>query len=192
VSSLVTRFKLDQIGEASQHLALLPTRDWIESLDLGVEGKIASPLRIDLEMNRSGEEVFVDGRIEGRVGLPCYRCLEPASAPLSGSFRATYLPPSADRAGAHGREIAEEAGDDLAGEPDPGDEDVYYQVDGVIDLLPMLREQILVVLPERALCRESCQGLCASCGADLNAGSCDCSSKDGFSKLGKLRDLRIR
>lgn len=192
MSSIDTRLRVDQVGEEPRTLALRPARGWIEGLELGVEGEIDAPLRIDLVIYRSGEEVFAEGRVEGRVGFPCYRCLEPAAAPLSGSFRVTYLPAPAEIAGARRSETGEAPAEDMAGAPDPGDVDVYYHVDGVFDLLPMLREQILVALPHRALCGENCKGLCPSCGADLNAGNCDCSAQSGFSKFGKLRDLRFR
>ena len=32
----------------------------------------------------------------------------------------------------------------------------------------------LLVAPAFVLCREDCKGLCANCGADLNAGACAC------------------
>lgn len=190
--SIVTRFKVDEISEEGQNLALRPPAAWIDSLDLRVEGKIDAPVCIDLDMRRSGEEVYVEGRLEGRIEFPCYRCLEPATAPLSAAFHAAYLPAPGGRAAARGRgaEPAEHDEEDL--EPDSGDEDIYRQADGDLDLLPMLREQILVALPDRALCREDCRGLCASCGANLNVAACGCTEQEGYSKLGKLRDLRIR
>ncbi len=192
MASPVTRIKLEQVGEETTHLALRPGRDWIADLELNPEGEIEAPVRIDLDLNRSGEDVLVTGRVEGRAIYSCYRCLEPAPAPLSGSFRVVYFPAPAELQGGRGNEAVAGAGDETAGEPNSGDEDVYYQAEGVIDLLPMLREQILVALPARALCRENCQGLCPSCGADLNVSSCECARQDGLSKFGKLRDLRNR
>lgn len=43
-----------------------------------------------------------------------------------------------------------------------------------VDLTPSIREDIILELPQRALCDQKCKGLCPSCGKDLNEGSCRC------------------
>ena len=94
--------------------------------------------------------------------------------------------------GAEGNREHVEPGESVPVDLEGDDEDVFHHVKGFLDLLPMLREQLIVALPERVLCNEGCQGICPSCGADLNVSGCDCSAKTGFSKFGKLRNLRIR
>ena len=37
-----------------------------------------------------------------------------------------------------------------------------------VDLVPLLREELILVTPVRALCRPDCAGLCPVCGIDLN------------------------
>ena len=63
--------------------------------------------------------------------------------------------------------------------------------DGVIDLTENVREDMLLTLPSRCLCREDCRGLCPQCGLDLNTGSCDCTAKrlssDAWSALDGVR-----
>ena len=44
-----------------------------------------------------------------------------------------------------------------------------------LDVRSAVREQWLLVAPAFVLCREDCKGLCAHCGADLNAGACECA-----------------
>jgi uncharacterized protein len=43
-----------------------------------------------------------------------------------------------------------------------------------IDLTPILREYVLLDLPDAPLCREACAGICPQCGADRNVDPCDC------------------
>ena len=43
-----------------------------------------------------------------------------------------------------------------------------------IDLTDDLREDILMTIPQQFLCNEECQGLCPTCGKNLNQGPCDC------------------
>lgn len=46
-----------------------------------------------------------------------------------------------------------------------------------IDLLPLLREEMLLEQPLQVLCRPKCKGLCAECGTNLNTGSCKCAKR---------------
>lgn len=43
-----------------------------------------------------------------------------------------------------------------------------------IDLTDTLREDILIDFPQRLVCTDSCRGLCAVCGRNLNDGLCEC------------------
>jgi uncharacterized protein len=43
-----------------------------------------------------------------------------------------------------------------------------------IELDEMVREQLILAVPNFLECRASCRGLCARCGNDLNDGPCDC------------------
>lgn len=45
-----------------------------------------------------------------------------------------------------------------------------------LTLLPMVRENILVVVPQFLLCQPECKGMCPQCGADLNEGQCSCDT----------------
>lgn len=46
-----------------------------------------------------------------------------------------------------------------------------------IDLLPHLREEMLLEQPIQVLCRPKCKGLCARCGANLNVRPCGCADR---------------
>jgi uncharacterized protein len=63
--------------------------------------------------------------------------------------------------------------------------------DKEIDLSDSLWEQIRVNLPMKTVCQDDCQGLCPSCGADLNHEECDCYKHEldpRMAKLGQLLD----
>ena len=42
---------------------------------------------------------------------------------------------------------------------------------GQLDLAPMVREEVLLGVPDAPLCRPDCPGLCPMCGADLQTGA---------------------
>ncbi|MDZ4257097.1 MAG: DUF177 domain-containing protein [Gemmatimonadales bacterium] len=44
-----------------------------------------------------------------------------------------------------------------------------------LDLTAAVREELALRVSAFPLCRPDCKGLCAGCGADLNAGPCACS-----------------
>ena len=49
----------------------------------------------------------------------------------------------------------------------------------VIDLDDVIREQVYLSLPIKRLCRETCSGLCPSCGLNLNKEQCQCGKRPG-------------
>ena len=67
-----------------------------------------------------------------------------------------------------------------------------FEFDGTqLDLEPMVREVILLEAPSTPLCREDCQGLCPTCGIDLNTATCNCEAAPvdlRWDALDQLRD----
>lgn len=61
--------------------------------------------------------------------------------------------------------------------------------DGCLDLTYPLREQIIVWMPIRPLCRPDCKGLCSQCGHNLNLGPCGCSEESIDPRLAALKSL---
>jgi uncharacterized protein len=118
--------------------------------------KPSRPVHVTGRVSAAGPGRFYwHGRLEGDVEMPCRRCLADATAHVEDETHVIFA----------------EEGDD-----DTDDPDVYRLAAGAIelDLRPVIREQWLLVVPQFALCREDCQGLCLTCGADLNAGPCGC------------------
>ncbi len=52
-----------------------------------------------------------------------------------------------------------------------------------------VREELILAVPEYALCDEGCRGICPSCGTDLNAGTCGCEPESDPRWAG-LQELR--
>ena len=70
------------------------------------------------------------------------------------------------------------------------DADAFPIEHGQIDLAPMVREDVLLGVPDAPLCRDDCPGLCPTCGADLADGPCGCDTADARRALGRARPLR--
>ena len=53
---------------------------------------------------------------------------------------------------------------------------LHYDIKGLdsVSIDPDVRDEIMLDNPIRVLCQTDCRGLCASCGANLNDGPCEC------------------
>jgi len=62
----------------------------------------------------------------------------------------------------------------------------------IVDLTANIREDIILELPQRALCQSDCQGLCPACGKDLNEGACKCKPSPGDLRWHALDQINIK
>jgi uncharacterized protein len=136
-------------------------------------------LRCNLERG-DDRTVHVRGAVQARLRLECGRCLEPFQLPVSQDLDLFYLPHKADQ--------DEEEEDEV--ELKDHEMVVAYYRDERLDLGEMLREQFILGLPMKRLCREDCRGLCPTCGANRNTAPCACPPETDprLSVLGKLLD----
>ena len=125
---------------------------------------LTSP-HIRVRVSRSGHDVRLRGDVSAEAEVDCDRCLKTVNVPVATEFDVKYLPVEDYRSS----EVAELQDDDLGTSFFEGD---------TSDIDELVREQILLTLPGRALCGEECQGLCPVCGIDKNADSCNCESSE--------------
>ena len=127
-------------------------------------------LRGEIELLRTDYGLFAQGEIVTQLQIQCVRCLAPISYPLT-----IHL---ADQFARNPRLLDQ-------------DRDSVFPIlgKGTIDLVPPLREHILLDLPLHPLCRPDCRGLCSQCGANLNETQCDCSQEEIDPRLAVLKAL---
>jgi uncharacterized protein len=87
------------------------------------------------------------------------------------------------------RPQAVNSGPDEAEMQDKDAEIAFYEGDGV-ELEDILREQVLLAVPIKTVCREECKGLCPQCGKNLNTGECQCEPVAGDPRWDALKGLR--
>ena len=162
-------------------LALPPGR-----VDLGdeakQEGKLAtSGLAEVIHEHRGPKHVVADirlrGKFSGKFEVPCARCVEPVDIPLAAEFDLIFRPVGAD-SDAPERSITA-----------PETEIGYYQRDSLL-LEDVLREQVLLSLPVRTLCKPDCKGLCPRCGQNRNSQDCSCDEGPNDPRWEALSGLR--
>jgi uncharacterized protein len=67
----------------------------------------------------------------------------------------------------------------------------YYEGQGLL-LEDTLREQVLLALPLKSVCREECKGLCPHCGKNLNENECSCVDEVEDPRWSALKEIRTR
>lgn len=106
-----------------------------------------SPIELDLRLESVVEGVLVSGTATVDVAGECVRCLTSISDSLEIDIQELFVYPNS--------EATEDEASRLEGD--------------LIDLEPLLRDDVVLELPFQPLCREDCAGLCVECGANLNA-----------------------
>lgn len=156
-----------------------------EAIDFGPDFRQRTPLkaqgRAELVEERRGrgeslEDIRVVGDFSTQLELRCARCLEPVLRDVAGDFDLVYRPLGAD-AGVEERSVRG-AETDIA----------YYQGEGLL-LEDVLREQVLLAVPFKAVCNEACKGLCPRCGTNLNLENCACQPVPD-ARWGALHEIR--
>ncbi|SDF71013.1 YceD family protein [Desulfovibrio legallii] len=156
---------------------------WQEPLkEFHMDCRVRKPLRATVSVTPVEDGWLVRGSLEGEVVLPCSRCAEDAVIPVAArfeEFESRPEEPEPEAAGRHGAQEAAPVGERL----------IFERGAPLLDLAAVCWEEFVLALPSTPLCREDCKGLCARCGANLNAGPCACPPEEGDPRLAVLRGL---
>lgn len=114
---------------------------------------VSLPPDLDLEnlagnirVTRTAQGLLVQVKLQAETTAECGRCLTDFQQPLEIDFTELYAftPDSVTESG------------------------LYVPESGLLDLAPLVRDEMLIAIPIRPLCRPDCRGLCPVCGENLN------------------------
>jgi uncharacterized protein len=153
----------------------------VEGLDIELRETIKSdassfPARAQMKIKKVGAEVVISGTIEADLELQCSRCLKDFRSMLTIPVNVVYNPVEILK----GEDKHELKVDEL---------DMGFYSGDELDLLDLVKEQIILNLSMKPLCSESCKGICLKCGTDLNANTCSCTDKGTDPRLEVLKKL---
>jgi len=135
---------------------------------------VANNVRFKGRAVRTGDDLTVCGTAQGAFQATCSRCLAEFTLPFSVSVAVTY--------------VLEAAPGDTLDKVDITCEQLSY--DGIdIDLVPPVRDELVLDAPVKPLCSLECRGLCPRCGVDLNRESCRCEEQPVDPRLAPLKDI---
>jgi len=120
--------------------------------------------------------VNFQGTLTGRVSRECVRCLNIFEEKLGIHCDADFCksPQSVPSTALKKKKGRHES--NRSDEEHENEIDTYPIIFNQIDLLPALREHLILATPLHPLCQENCSGLCQKCGVNLNKGICGCCS----------------
>jgi uncharacterized protein len=120
----------------------LPARLGLDVIEISAGGQVS----LDVRLESVVEGVLVSGTASAPVTGQCARCLDPLVDSLEVELTELFAYP----------------GTVTDGSTDP--DEVSRIVDDLVDLEPVVRDAMLLALPQAPLCREDCPGLCPECG----------------------------
>ncbi len=122
----------------------------------GTEIALKQPVVVAGRLQSIGEGRFYwQGTARTVVEGECRRCLTPVATPLQLEIGVLFTQ-----------------------DPEALDDPDSYPVAAdatEIDVIPAVREELVLAAPRYVVCRDDCKGLCPQCGKDLNAGPCGCA-----------------
>jgi len=116
---------------------------------------------VDATISNTGAGLVAYGTVTARVTAVCARCLCEFELPIAADIEGFYVTPG------HDIDLPEEQ------------EVEFIDEDGMIDIAPALHAAIVLETPFAPLHDAECEGICPTCGADLNAEHCACDHEPG-------------
>ena len=140
----------------------------LSGLDFYGERPFAHPVRITGTVRNMADALLLEGSAETTLELVCDRCLKPFRQEM-------HLPVSTLLA-----ETLE----------DEENDEIVLLDNGEVDLDEVFTTAAVLNMDAKHVCSEDCKGLCPTCGADLNEGSCGCKPERDprFAALAQLLD----
>ncbi len=148
---------------------------WFHISELTFNG----PLKAKLTLQRKNDQtVFLTGIVNVDVKFECDRCGEDFLYQLNTEYYYIF------KQGEDNHLSLKEV------ECSVDDCHTVYLKEPVIDVSDVLREQILLAIPERRICNDECKGICLYCGIELNKETCKCSGDSPHSPFAVLKQLK--
>lgn len=126
------------------------------------------PLHISGAVTNNSKSLEMKAEVSGEMGTNCARCRESITAEVNFAIDEVIMQSDG--------EISE-------------NEDVIV-IDGEeIDIDEIILNNFLMNVSGKYLCGEDCKGLCTKCGANLNKGTCSCSTDEIDPRWAKLAEI---
>ena len=120
-----------------------------------------------VRVTRTAQGLLVQGKLRAVTPAECVRCLADFVQPLEIDFTELY---------AFSSNSVTESG-------------LYVPENGLLDLAPLIRDEMYLAIPISPVCKSDCKGLCPICGENLNETTCHHEEEAFDLRLNNLKEL---
>ena len=135
--------------------AVAGTLDPADPVFLGLGLRFQEPVQVEGMLQEAGDGDYLwRGHVHGVLAGECRRCLTGVTLAVDDDVDVLF-----------------------SSDPELAEDPSVYPLEPAaveVDVTSAVREEIALRVSVFPLCRPDCKGLCAKCGADLNAGPCAC------------------
>jgi len=120
-----------------------------------------------VRVTRTAQGLLVQAKMRAVTPAECVRCLADFEQPLEIDFTELYAFTSSS---------VTESG-------------LYVPENGLLDLAPLIRDEMYLSIPISPVCKPDCKGLCPICGENLNETTCHHEEETVDMGLNSLKEL---
>lgn len=142
----------------------------------GLGAPCVGPVHGRVQLTNAGHEIIARGEVTAIFELECRRCLRRFQQTVTATINEPCALREIDQLEAY-----------MVATDEP--EALPILEGQLINLGELVRQNLVVALPARPLCKLDCRGLCPYCGKDLNEGPCECAEEQIDPRLAPLRAL---
>jgi uncharacterized protein len=185
------RVNIDEIKESGLRRSWDVSREQLDEMVAGDRAgyRARGPAHVDLRLEKVERRVCVEGTATAELQAACGRCLVPVTRDVPVEFELTLVPSDEYDDASREEKDANKGGTGGSFDVGAAEEDTYSGK--VIDLDPIVREQLLLALPQYPVCDDACKGLCPVCGANLNERECGCDRHVPDPRWAGLKNVKL-
>lgn len=121
---------------------------------------------------KASSDIIVDAKILYNYKESCARCLKGFDREVEVSLSGRFVK------------------EDEMTEDEADIDDIVVEYDNKrINIEDAVKNEIILSIPMKSLCKSDCKGICQECGVNLNEEECDCIVDDIDPRLAKLKEL---
>lgn len=119
--------------------------------------------------NIGGDKLELKGNMSVTLEGACDRCLSKVTFDVPVEFEYSVVKPD--------------------GYHEPDDDDMDFMNGYDLDTQTLINNELIMSLPMKVLCKETCKGLCPVCGKNLNDGECGCDTFVPDPRMAAISDI---
>ncbi len=143
-------------------------------IEVGVGRQLGKTIDVAVRLTRMRDDFLLDLKASSEGVFVCDRCGEEFVRQIDGQVHTLWT--------SDPNKVGDEDDDDVRLLAFSAEE---------INLGGDVIDSLVLAIPAKILCRDSCMGLCTQCGANLNEGPCNCQNDESDPRWQRLKNIKF-